>query len=233
MRGNSIHSNAELGIDNILGGNDELDPPVVTGFGSVSGTACPGCAVDVFSDDDDEGRVFEGTTTANGSGDWTLDVFPQGPNVTATATDGSGNTSEFSAPVDAPDPTPTPSPTASPTPTPTPTAGPSETPGPTSTATPGPTGTPSGKSLMGDLDCDGDIDPVDALGDLRHVAGLSPVAQQEPCTDIGDPVGDLTQGDLDCDEDVDAVDALADLRHVAGLSPLQQQEPCPDVGSET
>lgn len=39
---------------------------------------------------------------------------------------------------------------------------------------------------FGDIDCDLDVDAVDALQILRFVAGLS-VSQDEPCTDIGDP----------------------------------------------
>jgi hypothetical protein len=37
---------------------------------------------------------------------------------------------------------------------------------------------------MGDVDCDEDVDSVDALKILRSVASL-PVAQTEPCRDIG------------------------------------------------
>ena len=99
IRGNSIHSNGGEGIDNVNGGNGELAPPVITGFGSVMGTACPNCTIDVYSDDEDEGRIYEGSTTADGAGDWTFDGSPEGPNVTATAIDAAGNTSEFSAPV--------------------------------------------------------------------------------------------------------------------------------------
>jgi len=124
IRGNSIHSNGAKGIDNAFGGNNELAPPVITGFGSVMGTACANCTIDVYSDDEDEGRVYEGSTTADNAGDWTFDGSPEGPYVTATATDAAGNTSEFSAPVEVPEATPTP------TPTPTPTATPGATPTP-------------------------------------------------------------------------------------------------------
>ncbi|MCH7550099.1 MAG: carboxypeptidase-like regulatory domain-containing protein [Proteobacteria bacterium] len=57
--------------------------------------------VDVFSDDADEGRIFEGTTTADARGNWTLVLVDAvtGPFVTATATDADGNTSEFSGPL--------------------------------------------------------------------------------------------------------------------------------------
>jgi parallel beta-helix repeat protein len=136
IRGNSIHSNDVHGIQNFDGGNTDLAPPVITGFGSVMGTACPNCTVDVYSDDDDQGRVYEGSATADGAGNWTFDGSPEGPNVTATATDADGNTSEFSAPVALPEATPTPTPTPTPSPTPTP--------APTPTATPGATPTPAG-----------------------------------------------------------------------------------------
>ena len=98
IRGNSIHSNGGLGIDNYNGGNTELTPPVVTASGSASGTACADCEVDIFSDDADEGRIYHGSATADGAGNWSFPGAVVGPNVTATATDASGNTSEFSPP---------------------------------------------------------------------------------------------------------------------------------------
>jgi hypothetical protein len=119
IRGNSIHSNGGKGIETINGGNLELAPPVITGFGSVMGTACANCTVDIYSDNEDEGRVYEGSTTADGAGDWTFDGSPEGPKVTATATDAAGNTSEFSVPMAVPAATPTPTPTPGATPTPT------------------------------------------------------------------------------------------------------------------
>jgi hypothetical protein len=139
IRGNSIHSNGDMGIVNSNGGNTELAPPVITGFGSVIGTACAGCTVDIYSDDEDEGRVYEGSTTANAAGNWSFSGSLERPNVTATATDAAGNTSEFSPPVAVPEPTPTPSPTPTPTPSPTPSPTPTAT--PTGTPTPGTTRT--------------------------------------------------------------------------------------------
>jgi len=49
--------------------------------------------------------------------------------------------------------------------------------------------------IQGDVDCDGDVDAVDALKDLQHVAALG-FAQTEPCPDIGTviPVGDGVPG---------------------------------------
>jgi hypothetical protein len=63
--------------------------------------ACAGCTVEVFSDDDAEGRLFEGATVSDPSGAFAFTKAPNylvGPNVTATATDTAGNTSEFSEP---------------------------------------------------------------------------------------------------------------------------------------
>jgi len=134
IRGNSIHSNGGKGISLVDGGNEELAPPTVESVGSVFGTACPDCTIDVYSDDEDEGEVYEGSTTADGDGNWSLPGTPEGPNITATATDSDGNTSEFSAPLTPPWPTPSPTPTPTPTPSPTP----SPTPGATRTLMWGP-----------------------------------------------------------------------------------------------
>jgi hypothetical protein len=60
----------------------------VTATNPVSGTACPGCTVDIYSDSADEGKVCEGSTTADASGRFTFDKKPAGPFVTATATEG-------------------------------------------------------------------------------------------------------------------------------------------------
>jgi hypothetical protein len=125
IRGNSIHSNGGKGIENDEGGNTELTPPTIDSAGSVFGTACPGCLVDVYSDDEDEGEVYAGSTTADGDGNWSFSGTPGGPNITATATDSDGNTSEFSEPLTPPWPTPastvTPTATATATATATPT----------------------------------------------------------------------------------------------------------------
>jgi len=99
IRGNSIHSNAGKGIENINGGNNELPPPVLTGGGSVTGLSCPYCWVEIFSDDEDEGAVYEGSTMVAADGTFVFPGTPSGPYITATVTDGEGSTSEFSAPI--------------------------------------------------------------------------------------------------------------------------------------
>jgi hypothetical protein len=99
IRGNSIHSNGQKGIETTDGGNGELAPPTITGLGPINGTACPNCTVDIYSDPGDEGAVYEGSALADGNGSFTLEGSPSGPNVTATATDGDGDTSAFSWPL--------------------------------------------------------------------------------------------------------------------------------------
>lgn len=98
----SIHDNSGKGIELANGGNAGLSTPTISQAscqGPVEGSACAGCTIEVFSDAADEGRVYAGTTTAHSilpSFSWSGTV--SGPNVTVTATDSQGNTSEFSAP---------------------------------------------------------------------------------------------------------------------------------------
>jgi hypothetical protein len=99
---NSIYANGGQGI--ALWWFPALPQPVVTAanvaVGTASGTAPANCTIEIFSDADDEGRWYEGTTTSDGSGNWSFNKGSafSGPNVHATATDADGNTSEFSGP---------------------------------------------------------------------------------------------------------------------------------------
>ncbi len=119
----------------------------------------------------------------------------------------------------APTPTPSPSPTASPSPSPTPTA------------------TPPGQQVKwGDVHCDGAVDSVDSLGDLRHLAHLSPLPHPSDCPEIDETVevagaSPHAWGDADCDGAVNSIDALRILRFVAHLS-LTPIAGCPDVGAD-
>jgi hypothetical protein len=103
---NHIFGNSEKGILLSNGGNLSLPAPVIAtmtidpGIGStITGRACSSCTVEVFTDDDGEGRRHWGSTMANASGDFTYTGDLRGAYVTATATDATGNTSEFSSPV--------------------------------------------------------------------------------------------------------------------------------------
>jgi len=101
---NIIHDNDGLGIDLIYGGNTELAAPVITDFdkqaGIVTGLACANCTVELFSDVTTEGAVYEGQTITDNAGTYTFNKGASlaGPRLTATATDSSGNTSQFSVP---------------------------------------------------------------------------------------------------------------------------------------
>jgi hypothetical protein len=88
------------GIGTYSGGNGEPGhaPPVISLTDSTAGTACANCIVDVYSDDADEGGVYHGSVLADGAGNWDFPGTVSGPNITATATDGGGNTSKFSVP---------------------------------------------------------------------------------------------------------------------------------------
>jgi hypothetical protein len=101
---NSIHDNARAGINLPESGSINLIPPLIFDFnlnlGTVAGTTCANCTVEIFSDSDDEGEKYEGRTGADGSGSF---IFSRGsslrgPHLTTTATDSEGNTSMFSQP---------------------------------------------------------------------------------------------------------------------------------------
>ncbi len=97
---NAVTSNGGKGIELVNDGNTELPPPVITSVtgSSVNGTACPLCTVEIFSDPADEGQNVHSPpyALADSSGNWSWTGTTTDKNVTATATDGAGNTSEFS-----------------------------------------------------------------------------------------------------------------------------------------
>jgi hypothetical protein len=101
---NSIHDNGGRGIALWNDGNAQLAFPLIFNFdlsaGAITGAACSHCSVEIFSDSNDEGAVYEGRATADDKG---LFAFAKGtafvgPYLTATSTDMDGNTSEFSLP---------------------------------------------------------------------------------------------------------------------------------------
>ena len=184
-----------------------------------------------------EGRLITATATNTTTGDTSefSNCVPVGPVPTPTSNaaarrDTNANTQGTDAyaddiPIETEEPTPTPTETATPTPLPS-----GVTPEPTPTVTPtptaGPSETPGTQLAQGDVQCDGDVDTVDALQQLRDVAALE-TFQDDPCPQIG--AAGAVFGDVDCDGDVDSVDALKVLRHVAALS-VTQTEPCTDIG---
>ena len=101
---NSIHDNSRAGIQLWDGGNAMLPSPIIFGFeianGVITGSACANCTVEILSDKNEEGAVYEGSTIARSTGhfDFTKIGVLSGPQVFALATDRQGNTSEFSPP---------------------------------------------------------------------------------------------------------------------------------------
>jgi hypothetical protein len=99
---NSIHNNGGLGIELVEGGNSNQPAPTISSgsCNTVSGTACPGCLVEIFSDTPDEGKIFAGSVDADAStGAFAWSGNPAGPNLTATASSSFlGSTSQFSLP---------------------------------------------------------------------------------------------------------------------------------------
>jgi hypothetical protein len=107
---NSIYSNTLEGIYLNLG-NRHLPAPAVedidddgAGHWQVVGESCANCTIELFYDQDTEGQDYVDSVAAGADGRFniTLVAPPDGWNLTLTATDGEGNTSEFSVPYPAP-----------------------------------------------------------------------------------------------------------------------------------
>ncbi|MCO6452274.1 MAG: right-handed parallel beta-helix repeat-containing protein, partial [Caldilineales bacterium] len=101
LAGNLIYSNGggaqAAGIANANGGNQEVTPPNLSAAAGdeVSGSALPESRVEVFGDDEEQGRFFLGRTLADAFGHFVFKGGLKGDQVTATTTDQTGNTSEF------------------------------------------------------------------------------------------------------------------------------------------
>jgi CSLREA domain-containing protein len=223
---NSIYENFGQAIRLSDGANDGIARPQITSASAseVSGTACAFCTIEIFSDGGEEGRIFEGSVLADVTGTFTYLNPVTGPNATATATDASNNTSEFSdtfpiGPIGTPTPTPSPTATTTPEPTATPTATPATT-----------------KYVWGDIDCNGTVGARDNQALLRYVLDQPPLSVTEPCPAIGPTVSvDGTNrewGDNDCNGQIGSRDNQGLLRLVLDQNPLSQTEPCPDIGDE-
>ncbi len=98
---NSIYHNGGKGIRLQGNANGGILIPTITSAdaSSASGTACINCAVQIFSDSEDEGEIMYSEIIADGSGNWSYSGALSGPYITAVNTDvTTGNTSEFSLP---------------------------------------------------------------------------------------------------------------------------------------
>ncbi len=98
---NSIHDNVWGGIS-IFESNHNLRPPLIIDFdleaGTVIGSACANCIVEIFSDTGRQGAMYEGQTEADENGLFSLNnqTAFSGPYLTTIATDTNGNSSDFS-----------------------------------------------------------------------------------------------------------------------------------------
>jgi len=109
LTANSIHDNSDTGPE--IAYHLQPDPPcpplpapVILHFdlasGVVSGEACAGCTVEIFSTQTEDGEIFEGSVTATEYGNFTFEkgAALAGPFLTATVSTPGENTSEFSEP---------------------------------------------------------------------------------------------------------------------------------------
>jgi len=98
---NSIHDNGWGGIS-LIDSNNNLSAPTIIDFdlgtGTLSGTACANCIVELFSDNGHQGETIEGQAKADDNGEFVFEKNTSftGPFLTATATDSDGNSSAFS-----------------------------------------------------------------------------------------------------------------------------------------
>ncbi|MEL6671798.1 MAG: T9SS type A sorting domain-containing protein [Bacteroidota bacterium] len=103
---NSIFCNATAGITLEGTANGGIGTPSITSpdVAAIGGNATANATIDLYSHSTTgcpaapcQGRTFLGTATANGAGNWSIaGTFTIGTEVTVTATDVAGNTSDFS-----------------------------------------------------------------------------------------------------------------------------------------
>jgi len=100
---NKIYNNTNRGILISTGANDNLQPPALSVSGNyINGLTKANAKVELFSDNADQGEQYEVSLYADDTGNFTWTKELTGPFVTATVTDGPGNTSTFSSPINAP-----------------------------------------------------------------------------------------------------------------------------------
>ncbi len=103
MTRNTIYQNSGSGIQLADGANGALASPVISLTGhTITGSTCNSCEVEIYSDSKDQGRFFEGSVTADPSGNFSWLGNFRGRNITTTATAPSGDTSMFSTPIPGP-----------------------------------------------------------------------------------------------------------------------------------
>jgi len=106
---NSISLNDSKGISLVDSANGGIAAPKISHVlgNEIFGTALPGSIIEIFTDNDDEGRIIQAVVVSDSIGNWGWEGPIQGPfdSIRATATDTMGNTSEFGKYVKGEDPT--------------------------------------------------------------------------------------------------------------------------------
>lgn len=93
------------------------------------------------------------------------------------------------------------------------------------TAVPAPTEVPQEHGVVGDADCSGSVDPIDALQILRTDAGLvslNPASEEYQCASLGD----VHCGSEESASSLNAIDALAVLQYDATGESTITDGPC-------
>ncbi len=96
---NSISMNDGEGINLVNGANGGIAAPVITSVlgNEIFGTALPLSIIEIFTDNNDEGRIIQGVVMSDSAGNWGWAGPLEGSldSIRATVTDTVGNTSEF------------------------------------------------------------------------------------------------------------------------------------------
>lgn len=98
---NCISQNGGPGISYASAGANRISAPNITNVTStsVSGTAMPDATIEIYTDAEDEGQMFQGVTQSGSDGhfNWTGFIAGPLPNITALAINVEGSTSPFSS----------------------------------------------------------------------------------------------------------------------------------------
>ncbi|MCK4853176.1 MAG: right-handed parallel beta-helix repeat-containing protein, partial [Bacteroidales bacterium] len=96
---NSISMNESEGINLVDGANSGIAAPKITNLleNEIFGTASPLSIIEIYTDNDDEGRIIQDVVLSDSAGNWGWAGTIEGPfdSIRVTATDTMGNTSEF------------------------------------------------------------------------------------------------------------------------------------------
>jgi parallel beta-helix repeat protein len=105
---NAISMNESKGICLLDTANGGIAAPQITHVleNEIFGTSPPNSMIEIFTDNDDEGRIFQAVVSSDSAGNWGWvgQIHGVFDSIRATATDTSGNTSEFGKYVPVKDP---------------------------------------------------------------------------------------------------------------------------------